>query len=85
MIVIGLMSGTSADGVDVAICDIRGRPGEFSVEFVSGATFAYERIMRERILASCDPGSSRVNQSPMHVDLAAIFAIVPTRQFTRRA
>ena len=75
MIVIGLMSGTSADGVDVAICDIRGRPGEFSVELVSGATFAYERIMRERILASCDPGSSRVNQiADLHVDLAAIFA-----------
>ncbi len=75
MIVIGLMSGTSADGVDVAICKIRGRPGAFSVVLVSGATFAYERSMRERILASCDPSSSRINHiADLHVDLAAIFA-----------
>ncbi len=75
MIVIGLMSGTSADGVDVAICDISGRPGGMRVEFLSGATFAYERKMRERILASCDPNSSRVNQiADLHVDLAELFA-----------
>lgn len=75
MIVIGLMSGTSADGVDVAICDIRGRPGDIRVQLLSGAAFAYEREMRERILASCDPNSSRVNQiADLHVDLAAVFA-----------
>ena len=75
MIVIGLMSGTSADGVDVAICDIRGRPGDLSVELLGGAAFVYERKMRERILASCDPNSSRVNQiADLHVDLAAVFA-----------
>ncbi|MCY4062877.1 MAG: anhydro-N-acetylmuramic acid kinase [Chloroflexi bacterium] len=75
MIVIGLMSGTSADGVDVAICDIRGRPGDMRVELLSGATFAYEREMRERILANCDPKSSRVHQiADLHVDLATVFA-----------
>jgi len=75
MIVIGLMSGTSADGVDVAICDICGRPGDIRVELLSGATFVYEREMRERILASCDPMSSRVHQiANLHVDLATVFA-----------
>lgn len=75
MIVIGLMSGTSADGVDVAICDIRGRPGDMRVELLSGAAFTYEREMRERILSSCDLNSSRVDQiANLHVDLAAVFA-----------
>lgn len=75
MIVIGLMSGTSADGVDVAICDIRGRPGDLRVELLSGAAFEYERAMRERILACCDPTDSRVDQiATLHVDLAALFA-----------
>ena len=74
MIVIGLMSGTSADGVDVAICDIRGRPGDLRVELLSGAAFVYEREMRERILANCDPKSSRVHQiADLHVDLATGF------------
>ena len=75
MIVIGLMSGTSADGVDVAICDIRGRPGEMNVELVSGTAFEYDRAMRARILACCDAASSRVDEiATLHVDLAARFA-----------
>lgn len=75
MIVIGLMSGTSADGVDVAICDIRGRPGDMTVELISGETFEYEADMRQRILASCDPAASRVNDiATLHVDLADAFA-----------
>ena len=75
MIVIGLMSGTSADGVDVAICDIRGQPGDMQVELVHGVTFAYERAMRQRILDCCDPAGSRVDEiAALHVDLAAVFA-----------
>lgn len=75
MIVLGLMSGTSADGVDVAICDVRGRPGALRVELLSGATFAYDREMRERILACCDPADSRVDLiATLHVDLAEVFA-----------
>ena len=75
MIVIGLMSGTSADGVDVAICDIRGRPGDMRVDLVSGAAFEYEPNMRQRILACCDRAESRVDQiAALHVDLAALFA-----------
>ncbi len=75
MIVIGLMSGTSADGVDVAICDIRGRPGDMRVDLVSSAAFEYKPKMRQRILACCDRAESRVDQiAALHVDLAALFA-----------
>jgi len=75
MLIVGLMSCTSADGVDVAICDIRGRPGELQVELVSGFAYEYEPDMRRRILASCDPTDSRVDEiATLHVDLAALFA-----------
>ena len=75
MIVIGLMSGTSADGVDVAICDIRGRPGDMTVDLLHGDTFAYQPEMRQRILACCDPNDSRVDEiATLHVDLAEVFA-----------
>jgi len=75
MIIIGLMSGTSADGVDVALCNIRGEPGDMTVALIAGATFPYEAQMRERILACCDPSESRVHDiAALHVDLAEVFA-----------
>ena len=75
MLVIGLMSGTSADGVDVAICAIRGHPGDMAVELISGAAYEYDEPMRRRILDCCDPASSPVDQiAALHVDLAEVFA-----------
>ncbi len=75
MFVVGLMSGTSADGVDVAICDIRGRPGDLSVDLLHGETYEYSAEMRQRILACCDPNQSCVHEiAALHVDLAEIFA-----------
>lgn len=75
MLILGLMSGTSADGVDVAICDIRGNPAKFKVTLLHGATFEYEPAMRQRILACCDRANSRVDQiAALHVDLAEVFA-----------
>ena len=75
MLIIGLMSGTSADGVDVAICDIRGAPGNLTADLLHGATYEYDPPMRQRILTCCDPAESRVDQiAALHVDLAEVFA-----------
>ena len=75
MIVVGLMSGTSADGVDVAICDIVGAPGNMNAVLLHGATFPYTPTMRRRILQCCDPVDSRVDQiAALNVDLAEVFA-----------
>lgn len=75
MIVLGLMSGTSADGVDVAICEIRGAPGNLTADLLHGATYEYDPAMRQRILTCCDPTESRVDQiAALHVDLAEVFA-----------
>ena len=75
MIVAGLMSGTSADGVDVAICDIRGGPHALTAKLLCGETFAYEPVLRERILTCCDPTASRVDQiAILNCDLAEVFA-----------
>jgi len=55
--VAGLMSGTSADGVDVAIVEIRGR----KVEVLAFEMFPYSAAMRKSILALCRPETSRVD------------------------
>ncbi len=75
MRIAGLMSGTSADGVDVALCDIRGQPGGLTVDLLAGQTYEYSPAMRRRILSCCDPKASQVDQiAALHVDLAEIFA-----------
>ena len=75
MICAGMMSGTSADGVDVAIYDIRGRPGSLTADLLCGATYEYSRALRQRILDCCDAERSRVKQiAALNVDLAVIFA-----------
>jgi len=75
MRVIGLMSGTSADGVDIALCDIRGQPGAMQAQILTGTTYRYDATLRQRLLDNCDPQSSQIDQiAQLHVDVANVFA-----------
>ena len=49
--VIGLMSGTSVDGIDAAMVDISGRDGDLQVQLLAGATYPYPNDLRDKILA----------------------------------
>ncbi|BDA72703.1 hypothetical protein CAL7716_068690 [Calothrix sp. PCC 7716] len=51
--VIGLMSGTSVDGIDAALVDISGIDLDIKVELVEKATYPYPSALRERILSVC--------------------------------
>lgn len=53
----GLMSGTSADGIDVAVVDIDGR----TVRVIAFDTFAYPPSVRRSVLALCNPNTSGVD------------------------
>jgi anhydro-N-acetylmuramic acid kinase len=57
MRVAGLMSGTSADGIDVAIVDIAGG----KVRLLAFEVFPYPRALREEILRLCRPESARLD------------------------
>lgn len=75
MRIIGLMSGTSADGVDVALFEIEGGPGDMSTGLICGRTFPYQPDMRESILRCCDADRSRVDEiADLNVSLAEVFA-----------
>jgi anhydro-N-acetylmuramic acid kinase len=53
MRVIGLMSGTSVDGIDAALVEISGTTLDLRVELIAGATYPYPEEIRSQILAVC--------------------------------
>lgn len=53
MRVIGLMSGTSVDGIDAALVEISGTQQDLEVHFIAGETYSYPTALRSRILDVC--------------------------------
>lgn len=73
--IIGVMSGTSGDGIDVALCRVSGIPPQLDAQILHAQTFPYPDAFRQRIFASCDPHTSSVDEiARLHVDLAEIIA-----------
>ncbi|NJM97860.1 MAG: anhydro-N-acetylmuramic acid kinase [Phormidesmis sp. RL_2_1] len=54
MKVIGLMSGTSVDGIDAALTEISGKGYAVKAQLIKGITYPYSVDVRSRILALCD-------------------------------
>ena len=59
--VIGLMSGTSADGVDAALVEVRDDGLRPQVRVLAYATYPYDAALQAHILAASYPESSRVD------------------------
>ena len=59
--VIGLMSGTSVDGIDAAVVEITGHGLETTVNLIAFETFPFPPDVPQRILALCQPDTSRVD------------------------
>jgi anhydro-N-acetylmuramic acid kinase len=76
MLVAGVMSGTSADGVDVAICRVSpGRDGVPRVKVLGHRGFAYEEALRAEVLeAASGKQLSATEFARLSVRLGAIYA-----------
>ncbi len=74
MYVIGLMSGTSADGVDAALIDINGADPP-SVRLMASVHHPFATELRYEILAACDPGNASVDRlCVLQTALAIVYA-----------
>lgn len=59
--IIGLMSGTSVDGIDAAIVEISGHGLETTVNLIDFDTFPFPPGVPQRILDLCHPDTGRVD------------------------
>jgi anhydro-N-acetylmuramic acid kinase len=57
MYIVGLMSGTSGDGVDAALVDITGRDRTLKARTLAAHTLAYPRSLQQRILSASVSGT----------------------------
>ena len=62
MLVIGLISGTSTDGIDAAVVEINGAPPQLSVALRSFTFVPFSAQQRQQIFPLFNPQSSRVEQ-----------------------
>ncbi|MDA1139241.1 MAG: anhydro-N-acetylmuramic acid kinase [Planctomycetota bacterium] len=61
-LVVGLMSGTSCDGVDVAFVEIERREGKVEFNLRHFAEFPFEQELRSRLLALAEIETCRIDQ-----------------------
>ena len=58
MRIIGLMSGTSADGIDAALVEISGGPGGWDWKLLAFVCLPWSEALRNAILAACLPDAT---------------------------
>ena len=76
MIVIGLMSGTSADGTDVAVVEIEGAPPDLQWRLIHAQTVPHPEELRTAVLRAINPQTGTVDVlCALNVQLAEQFAV----------
>ncbi|KXK23741.1 MAG: anhydro-N-acetylmuramic acid kinase [Chloroflexi bacterium OLB15] len=73
--IIGLMSGTSADGIDAALCEISGAPPSLSVRMLAAQSTSFPRDFQRLIHEQGTQATSRIDAlSRLHFELGERFA-----------
>ena len=80
MIVAGVMSGTSADGIDVAVVEIRGRGERARFDLLEHEHFSYPRAVQQAVLAAMNATKASVaDLSRLNFLLAELYADAVTQ------
>ncbi|HEY4482178.1 MAG TPA: anhydro-N-acetylmuramic acid kinase [Candidatus Brocadiaceae bacterium] len=77
--VIGLMSGTSADGIDACLVEISGNGLHTRINVLASETYPYEETTRTAILDTCNPETGTVDKvCQLNFHLGKLFANAAT-------
>ncbi len=74
MFSLGLMSGTSADGIDAALCEISGSGADARVELLAFECAPYAPELRERVLKACANEADVRELARLNIAVAEAFA-----------
>ncbi|HMD14607.1 MAG TPA: anhydro-N-acetylmuramic acid kinase, partial [Bacteroidota bacterium] len=73
--VVGLMSGTSADGIDAVVVEITGNGRQTTVREITSATYPFPRGFKNFLLQNSDPDTARLDDlARLNVLIAELFA-----------
>jgi anhydro-N-acetylmuramic acid kinase len=76
MIVAGVLSGTSLDGIDVAVVDIRPAGDRYDIESLRFATRPFAPELRSRLLRAFPPAPlDALTLSALHADVGEAFGV----------
>jgi anhydro-N-acetylmuramic acid kinase len=78
---IGLMSGTSLDGVDAVLVDFSARP----LRLLASAHFPFESGLRERLFGLQRPGSNEIERAAVAGNELALAYAAAVSEITRKA
>lgn len=85
MLVMGLMSGTSADGIDVALAEIDGEPPKLRTRLVAHTSRSMPAALRKEVLRIAEGGASTAGEiSQLNFRLGMAFgdaAVAACREF----
>lgn len=62
VLAVGLMSGTSMDGIDAALVEITGAGYDTDVNLIAFRTSEYEEQLKQEIFRACNPETSSVDE-----------------------
>jgi anhydro-N-acetylmuramic acid kinase len=80
VLVIGLSSGTSVDGIDAALVEIEGRGSRVRIKLIAYRTVPYPLGVRERVLAIQSPSGQPVEElSRLNAYLGELFSAAARR------
>ncbi len=74
MKVLGLLSGTSADGIDAALCEINGAGADAQIELLAFECVPYSPDLRERVLNACAGDADTPEIARLNVAIGRAFA-----------
>src|ERR1700745_3452589 len=75
LLVLGLMSGTSADGIDVALAKISGAPPHLGAQFINHTSINFPQAIRKEILRVAEQQPISAGElSQLNFRLGEVFA-----------